>query len=313
MAGRTYNTKGLDREKARQLAAARRKKRAKRRKIIFFSFLFLFTIALLATLSLTVLFKIEHIEIANDSAHSDEEILSLCGVAEGENLILARTASGRENILESFSDVDAVTVDKRFPSTVAITVQAAVPTWCVEKDGSYVIISARNRVLDIESEPQEGLILVRGIELESLPEKGTFVQLHSTLLGELSAALTEHGLDGIVSFDVSDAENLRINYANRLQIELGDDSQLNYKIQFAAYFVKEQFGEEESGTLDATEPGKIKFVPSKYTEGKVEGGVNTGETSEGDGTSEQPEDTQSSSSSETTSSGTDEGSSSSNG
>lgn len=279
MATRTMRTKDPGREQARRQAAAKRRKRARRRKIIAFSCLFLFTAALLVALSLTVLFKVDSIEVKGDSSHSAEEITALCGISVGDNLIRVNTTNGRDRILSEFQDVDEVVVDKQFPSKVVITVSAATPAWSVEKNGKYYLLSGKNRVLSISGEKTEGVILVSGLALSGDPKQGQFIEVDSTILTELYNAFAANELTGVLSVDITDPENLSFSYQDRLTVTLGDESQLSYKVKFSAHFIKNDFKEGESGKLEANTPGTVKFIPEEYAHRGQETTSGNGENS----------------------------------
>ena len=73
-------------------------KRRKLRMVLFYVGTFLLVITAAIVLSLTVLFRIDSIEVDNSSRYSSEEILKACGIEDGENLFLADVEGARKKI-----------------------------------------------------------------------------------------------------------------------------------------------------------------------------------------------------------------------
>ena len=68
------------------LSAAERRRRRRRRMFFFYIFLFLAVIGTAVTLSLTVLFRVERIEVQGESRYSAEQIVQASGLETGGNL-----------------------------------------------------------------------------------------------------------------------------------------------------------------------------------------------------------------------------------
>lgn len=83
------------------------------------------------------------------------------------------------------------------------------------------------------------------------------------MLQYLLAAMAETEFTQLTNVDLSDRLNMRINYENRITLELGSESQLLDKLRTAQYILQTDIGPEESGTLDVTEIDKdrARFDP----------------------------------------------------
>ena len=107
------------------MAAARNSRRGRRNKGRF-SFLFklLFIVAVVAamTMGATVFFKVEQVVVEGNQRYTVEEVDQASGIQIGDNLFRLNKYQIKNDILRTLPYVEGVSIVRRLPSTIAITV-----------------------------------------------------------------------------------------------------------------------------------------------------------------------------------------------
>ena len=184
-----------------------------------------FLLVAITTLSLTVFFKTEKVEIAGTTRYNHEEIVEKSGVVMGENLIMLNTAEVGETLKEEFVYIEDVRVKKNiFTGTAQIIIEEAVPFCTLTTDEGYYLISRGGTVLERLSDKPEDMYTVTGL---SITEEMIGTKLNSegdeqlSILEEILAAIESTGITKITEIDLGDVLNIVLNYDNRIDVEFG--------------------------------------------------------------------------------------------
>ena len=110
----------------RQRSSKRRRRRTRTHRTYIFLVIVL-VIGLAAALSMTLFFNITEIVVNNETDTPDEQIVELSGIRYQDNLIRLDTVIAAERVRANIAYAEKVTVKRRFPSTVEINVERAVP------------------------------------------------------------------------------------------------------------------------------------------------------------------------------------------
>ena len=278
-----------------------RARRRKRRAIFFYCFTFLFVIAAAVVLSLTVLFRIDTIEVNNTSRYSEQEILKACGIEEGQNLFLADTQTAARNIDQKLPYSGGVRVSRKLPNSLVVTVEEPVVSMAFEQDGQYVVVSKENKILEIVSKAPEGVQLITGMKLQK-PASGKKYQPADEKTEEaflqLQEALNAASLDHITKIDVTDIYKMTVEYDGRIQILFGNVNDLSLKISSAKKIILEELGEDEQGELDVSLTRDLKkayYLPKELSSAEATSKPdatakpeNSGENTPGENIPEEP-------------------------
>ncbi|MDR1755284.1 MAG: FtsQ-type POTRA domain-containing protein [Eubacterium sp.] len=273
--GRTVTSKKLKRHKMSRDVMKSRRKNKKNYIVYYISFLVI-TLAVILALSLTMLFPIEKIVVEGDSVYSYAEITELANIELGKNLIRYDTIGIEKRIFDNLHMLNSVRLTKRFPDTVLISVTGGIPSSAVESQEKYFIVSETGRIMR-ESNSSGGVTEILGFEakdplpgryIESLiPEK---LKLFNSLINEIN----ESSLIGILSVDISDLLNIKLDYLGRINIALGAATDLRLKIITAKGLLDSYLGFNSIGTLWVTNPETARFLPSDaydFIPGTIEG------------------------------------------
>ena len=243
-----------NRWQARRGVSARARRR-RRRAILFYCVSFLVVIAAAVILSLTVLFRIDTIQVENTSRYSQEEILEICGIEIGDNLFLADVNGAQEELDRKLPYAGNVRVERKLPATLQITVEEPVLSAAFEQDDSYILVSQENKILEIAQAAPAGCLVVSGLELENpragypaVPKEEEVQQVFNSL----TQALSDCAFSGITQIDVSNLYQMMVVYDGRIRILLGNSNDLDLKLVSAKKIVEEELEETEKGELDVS-------------------------------------------------------------
>lgn len=267
------NSKGRLRPKKRRKKSRKSAFYRKLRLTVFYSTVLLAVVGTGIILSLTVLFKIDRIEVVGDTRYDKEAIVAASGIHTGENLFLAHPEPGIAVIAHDMPYIDTVTIDRKIPSKMVIEVSEAVPAGLVEYEGKYVVVSDTTKILEICDQPIEGVPIIKGIEVENIELADTLFFKNDgvkQVLHSVSEETRKNGLKEINEIDLTDLSNITLWYQNRIKIVLGNAEDLDYKFQTAVAILTTRLGPQERGTLNLSVVSRDShsyFMPEYMTSG----------------------------------------------
>ena len=213
-----------------------------------------------------MLFRITSVEVAGSSRYSQEEIIAASGIKTGDNLFLTRTGDASEKIIKALPYLGTAKVTRKFPTTIRIEV-AEEAVWGAVQDGDhYLILGASGKVLELSSTLPEGCTELRGLTVNgaNVGSAAEFSDDQLKLMKEVLEAVSASGLDKVTAVDFSKPARILIIYDGRVTVNLGEPSDLSYKLSFAVKLLQENIEETESGTLDmsvVSDTNKAYFDP----------------------------------------------------
>ncbi len=237
----------------RRAAASRKARRRKRLLLIFYLVTFLIAIGAAVVLSITVLFRIDTIQVTGQSRYTEQEIVQMSGIEVGENLFLADTATAKQQIEEKLPYIGRAKVSRRLPAKILITVEEAEISGAVEYGGGYAIVSPEGKVLEITSAIPEGYSLIEGLDLKSadLGKKIVYEDPEKQeMFTELAQSLAEHGIAPITRMDLTNLYDIVVEYDGRITMEFGLPSDIDFKVRFAKTILSEPDMAEAQGVLN---------------------------------------------------------------
>ena len=240
----------------------RRRKKKKRNYSLYYIIVAVFLIVAGVTLSLTVFFNIETIQVTGSSIYTLADLDGVLDAKPGDNLLRLNTKSLSETVLQNFKKADKVEVKRVFPTTLLVEIEDGVPQTQLYYESRYYTLSQRGRVLDIAEQSVPNVPVVIGPKPEDA-QIGSYIDLvleneEKDWLKILFKELKESGLNDISVVDISSTISLKLYYQNRIEIKLGSFSELDTKLAMVkAVFDSGDIGIEESGTIDISDPDKM--------------------------------------------------------
>ncbi len=248
-------------------------------------------VVLAVVFGMSIFFKVDpdKITVSGMDKYTAWEIREASGLQGGENLLTLNDGRIGGKIQAALPYVDEVRVGIKLPDTVNIEIVELDVVYAVEADdGSWWLTRSDGGIVEKTNEATAGEhTKVLGVKITA-PEVGKQAVAYEpvpdtteegetqpvTVLGSerLSTAVTilqyleQHGVIGTAaSVDVSDMTQLEVWYGSRFQVELGDATDLNYKIECMVLAIHDEgMGNHASGVLDVsftTWPNEVGYTP----------------------------------------------------
>lgn len=212
-----------------------------------------------AILSVTVFFNIETAVVKGSSQYTAEEIIEASGIKGGDNMIRKSMGRAAEKITEELIYIETAEVKRKLPSSVEITVTPCVETACMQKDGGFFVVSETGKILKLTEEPLGSLIIFyganpaedMGLGMKFASEDENKTEVIYDLLSRSKSGFVSK----ITSFDVTDRLNISCVYEDRINIELGVISEIDYKFRLAEEIIDTKISPDAKGQLRMLENG----------------------------------------------------------
>ena len=240
-------------------------------------------------LGLSVFFKVETIQVSGAEVYSEWAIREASGLNEGDNLLTFSHARSAALIKANLPYVDTVRFGIKLPDTVNIIVKEDEVVYAIkDQNGQWWLMNSDGRIVEMGSNstasnhtqilgvaldspvPDERAVAMEAAPVESLAEGETAPVVTTTGAQRLTAALQilraleENDIVGAAaSVDVTRIEDIILWYGSRYQVNLGDNTRLDYKIACMNDVIL-QMSDYQSGILDISFtiwPTQVGYTP----------------------------------------------------
>ncbi len=216
-----------------------------------------------------VFFRVDDVVIQGNARYSDQEILEIIGVKEGDNLFgINRSGLARKLQLE-LPYIQEATIKPLLPDTLSITLTEATAAAAIPQGETWWLIDVRGKLLE-ETDSPSGCATVTGIT-PLAPVVGTSLAGGEAQAGrvktlrELLAALEENGLlDKVDSLDLSEEFHVTFVYDGRFTVRLGSamEKGLSYWLsRFQEALNNPAVAVHQRYTVDITDGLRLRFIP----------------------------------------------------
>lgn len=242
---------------------------------VFFAVLVTALVGAVIWFGMLFFFKINAIECEGITVYDTAEIVEASGLTVGGNMYNIGADDIAERLGARYPYLMNIRVERRLPDTVVIIAEEDTAVYYMDLGGKYYLLSREMRVLG-SSESQA--IIAENDDLLHivLPEVsravvGERVQYfreknESYVLETLESLMELDRVDGIDIVDMSDRFELKFTYDDRIEVELGEASDIPSKVKFAFAMIDE-FSESATGTVSArtVESGYVSIVDPQST------------------------------------------------
>jgi len=227
------------------------------------------TVVLVAgvVLSLTVLFKTQSYEVTGNNLYLESDIISTCGIDQGENIFLAPKRPAEERIVKRFPYIEKAHVTFSIPDTIRIEITQAAEGYLFKvSDTEYLVISTKGRILNrVADKSGFDLPIFIGPKLKSgdigddiLYEDETVLEI----IDSITQTFADNGYQGITEIDATNTAGVTFTYQGRIKVKLGIPEDLSYKIRTAMTIITEKIDINASssvqGVLDVSRCNQTK-------------------------------------------------------
>lgn len=249
----------LEAEKREMKKRRRRRERIRKKVFGIFLSVLLILCAIIIILK-TPLFYIEKLVIEGNEAVSDEEIIRASGLNLGKS-IFDRSSSYSERGILSLPYISEVSVEKKLPSTVKITVSELGASFALKLEEKTVLIDKNGKsIAQANGGPDEDKLPVIICAEDGDFALGDYVKLKdegkTETLMRLLQCVDYYEFSDITEIDISDEYNIVLICNGELKIKvgtLGSEDELSYKMAYIKEVMK-KLPNSTKGVIDATNP-----------------------------------------------------------
>lgn len=201
--------------------------------------------------ALDSVFKVKNISVQGSTLYDDSEIVKASGIKVGDSIIFSNMKLCEENICKNLDYVDSAKINRDFFGNVTIELEAAKVSFSINQDEKYYLISEKDKILEISEEIPPEIVVAQGIDFEISENKVKYSdETKKQLFFKILNQFKEQDLNYVKKIDVTNCENLEVLYDDRLNILLGSDEELKYKVSTAKEIITGKLSVHEKGKLD---------------------------------------------------------------
>ena len=248
------------------------KQSRQRRSGALFKALAVLVTAVAILLAMSVFFKVSRIDVVGAETYSQDEIIKASGIEIGENLFFVDRFEAASRIFSNLPYVESVTVTRKLPNHIQISVtESSAVAWVEYKGQSFAVNQNCKVISAVDEADRENLIRVTGIELKK-PEACQQLEAVKADAGKLEAltALLQEMYarsmtQDVQEIDLSDATNPAFTYLESFTVRVGANENISYKFGMLMSAVEQlnDYEKEGGGTFDLSIGAKrVQFNPT---------------------------------------------------
>ncbi|KMT21407.1 cell division protein FtsQ/DivIB [Clostridium cylindrosporum] len=244
------------------MASGKSKKRAKKRKVLINLSLLLIILGIVAGVGLkSSYFLINDIKVNNNRVISKEEIEILAKL-NGRNIFLLDKKAAISEI-ESHPYVESVKITRNFPSSVTVDVTEKKIGAVINLKEGYVNVDENGKMVQVVSKfPQGKIPILEKIPVTKYVPNG-FVfdkEEQRRALKTCIQVLDNREINSVfTALDVSDPFNITFTTSNGTRINIGTESNIDYKIGLAISILNKDEVKNQKGYIKILGNGTAAF------------------------------------------------------
>ncbi|MDY5934141.1 MAG: FtsQ-type POTRA domain-containing protein [Oscillospiraceae bacterium] len=216
------------------------------RRILFGTVAVVVVAAVFAVLSLTVLFNVSEVKVAKAGKHyQPEQIIEAADVDVGDNMVATNWDRVKEKVEQKLPYVLSLEIKKTASGKITFSVVDDTATLVFKTSKGYALADANCKVLEIvkEKPKSKGLTLLT-VKNRINADPGEIISFsddgESILYDTIRTAIKNSGIGNITGIDISDPENIYLEYQSRYRLYLGNSEDIEYKLREAKKIIAEE-------------------------------------------------------------------------
>lgn len=241
----------------KQTQLKQRKNKNKRRLTFTLICLIIILVAIGIIISIIIFFKVDKLELQGKTIYSNEQIFSISGIKKGQNLLSINKENISKALCEKLPYIKSADIELQPLSTIIIHITADPPYSIAQSNGQFVIFDKSMKVLEVRKDNNMNtLTMIKGLNIQgnNVGKRLQVTDKQYKLLLDFYNAIEVNNMDRtkINSFDITDEYQLVIRYDNRINILVGTETNLDFKLKTAKYIVTNKIGLTDKGKLDVS-------------------------------------------------------------
>ena len=216
------------------------------RRILFGTVAVVVVAAVFAVLSLTVLFNVSEVKVAKAGKHyQPEQIIEAADVDVGDNMVATNWDRVKEKVEQKLPYVLSLEIKKTASGKITFSVVDDTATLVFKTSKGYALADANCKVLEIVKEkPKNNGLTLLTVKNRINADPGETISFaddgESILYDTIRTAIKNSGIGNITGIDISDPENIYLEYQNRYRLYLGNSEDIEYKLREAKKIIAEE-------------------------------------------------------------------------
>lgn len=220
------------------------------------------------------------ITVEGNTRYDTEALLGVSGLEKGQSVFSISKGQISKRLRKAFSYVERADVEVNFRREVTLRITETPELGAVYANGSWLVVDHSGVVLlkmPLRSERPLRKLYLKGAEVvNDAVGKPALAERSLAIAKELSLALEQYHIDGVGVIDMSNVNDIRLNWKNQITIALGNDSNLNYEMAVVASTLPKvlaRHGETATGLLNVSlysdstvEAPTVIFTPTALLE-----------------------------------------------
>lgn len=220
-----------------------------------------------------IFFRVSQIEVLGNSRYTVQEIIDIAGVKPGDNLFAVRSGRISQRLQSRLPYVRSVSVRRRLPNTLTITVTEGQALAAVAHEGKWWLLDEDGKLLEQASSPG-GAAPVTGVT-PLAPAVGTYLAAGEEeaprveRLRELLGGLAKNGLAGRLDrVDLAEDYRLTFSLDERFTVHISPtlEKGMDYWLQRLREYLKNetiQKNQSQSYTVEIMDDQCARFIPDQ--------------------------------------------------
>lgn len=245
--------------------SGKRMRRRKRMMSVYVITIILLVLTIGITMCFTFLFNIDKIVVSGESqTYNEMDIVKISGIRAGDNLFRLNTKKAEQKIMDGLLYVETADVSRDFPSTLRINVTRCIPAYNVQYDDGVLLVSRQGKILSDNNfySDIENLPIIYGLQ-PSETETGKALQsVNPNKYDAFSQIISRFDRDDnalIESIDITNEYEIVVNYRNGLVFEMGNWSDVEYKLDLAQNVMNDDTIKGKKGYLKMVGSNQCSF------------------------------------------------------
>ena len=216
------------------------------RRILFGTVAVVVVAAVFAVLSLTVLFNVSEVKVAKAGKHyQPEQIIEAADVDVGDNMVATNWDRVKEKVEQKLPYVLSLEINKTASGKITFSVVDDTATLVFKTSKGYALADANCKVLEIVKEkPKNNGLTLLTVKNRINADPGETISFaddgESILYDTIRTAIKNSGIGNITGIDISDPENIYLEYQSRYRLYLGNSEDIEYKLREAKKIIAEE-------------------------------------------------------------------------
>lgn len=217
------------------------------------------------TMCFTFLFNVDSIVVSGESQTYDYmKIVDVSGLRAGNNLFRINTKKAEKQILDELLYVETADVSRDFPSTLRIHVTRCIPAYNVQYDDGVLLVSRQGKILSDNNfySDIENLPIIYGLEPSDTEAGKALKSVNPNKYEAFTQIISRFDRDDntqIESIDITNEYEIMVNYRNGLVFEMGNWSDVEYKLDLAQNVMNDDNIRGKKGSLKMVGSNQCSF------------------------------------------------------